>query len=55
MTMFGEGKIAMEILTEPVSEEQVLAVTCTDAETESIVVDIEARGLTCVDHLCGCK
>lgn len=45
----------MEILTTPVSEVEILAVTCVEADADAIVQDIEAKGLCCVDHLCGCK
>lgn len=45
----------MEILTAPMSETQILAVTNAEATAEAVVQDIEAKGLSCVDHLCGCK
>lgn len=45
----------MEILATPVSETEVLAVTIDNVDADAIVKDFEAKGLCCVDHLCGCK
>lgn len=45
----------MEIVTEPLTEEEVLAVTSADIDADSIVENMETKAQTCVDHLCGCK
>jgi hypothetical protein len=45
----------MEIVTEPLTEEEVLAVTFADIDADSIVVNMETKAQCCVDHLCGCS
>jgi len=45
----------MELIVEPIEEQEVLAVTSEDATPELVRDDIEAKAQCCVDHLCGCK
>lgn len=45
----------METITEPLTEEEILAATSLDATGEQIKADIETKAQTCVDHLCGCS
>lgn len=44
----------MEVITAPVIEEAVLAVTSEEVKGKEIVEDINEKGLGCVVHLCGC-
>jgi len=45
----------METISEPLMEEEILAVTEDEATGEQIAEDIETKAQLCVDHLCGCK
>jgi hypothetical protein len=45
----------MYTIKEPLTEEEILAVTSEDATGEEIKVDMETKAECCVDHLCGCK
>lgn len=44
----------MEILIDPVGEEEVLSVTDLDVPGEKIMIEIEEKAQSCVNHLCGC-
>lgn len=44
----------MDIITVPLTEEDVLAATAEEATGEQIKVDMETKAQCCVDHLCGC-
>lgn len=45
----------MQIVNEPLSEEEVLAVTFQDADAALVLEYMETKAQCCVDHLCGCK
>lgn len=45
----------MLVLAEPLSEEDVVAVTREYVDGEEIAEQMEAKAQCCVDHLCGCK
>ena len=44
----------MQMIVEPLTEEEVLASTAPGATGEQIKVDMETKAQCCVDHLCGC-
>lgn len=44
----------MQIVTEPLTEKEVLAVTCENVDAELILEYMETKAQCCVDHLCGC-
>lgn len=44
-----------QVISEPASEEEVLAVTTEATDAEAIVEQMEAKAQCCVNHLCGCK
>lgn len=45
----------MYIVTEPLTENDVLAATSENATGERIKEDMENKAQCCVDHLCGCR
>ena len=45
----------METVTEPLTEEEILAATAPETTGEQIKADIETKAQCCVDHLCGCR
>ncbi len=45
----------MYTITEPLTEEEILATTSEDATGEQIKEDMETKAQCCVDHLCGCS
>lgn len=44
----------MNIIAEPVKEEEILAVVEKEAKAEDIYLSMVAKAECCVDHLCGC-
>ena len=44
----------MDTITEPLTEEEILATTSEEATAEEIKVDVEMKAECCVIHLCGC-
>lgn len=44
----------MYSITEPLTEEEVLAATFEDATGDQIKVDMETKAQFCIVHLCGC-
>lgn len=45
----------MHTITEPLTEEEILAATSEEATGEQIKEDMETKAQCCVDHLCGCS
>lgn len=45
----------MQVLNEPLAEEEVLAVTAESVEADLILDYMETKAQCCVDHLCGCR
>lgn len=45
----------MKVITEAMSEEEVLASVAKDADGKTIIEGMISRSECCVDHLCGCK
>lgn len=45
----------MRTVTEPLTEEEILAVTSEEATGDQIAADMETRAQCCVNHLCGCN
>lgn len=45
----------MQIVTEPLTEEEVLAVTVETVDADLVLEHMETKAQCCVDHLCGCK
>ena len=45
----------MEFITEPLTEEEILAATAPEATGEEIKIDMETKAQCCVDHLCECS
>ena len=45
----------METIKEPLTEEEILAVTEDEVTGDQIKEDMETKAQCCVDHLCGCK
>lgn len=45
----------MQIIVEPLTEEEVIAVTQEEVDADAIVESMETKAQCCVDHLCGCK
>ena len=44
----------MEIITKPLTEENILLVTSENVSGEQIKINMETNAQYCVDHLCGC-
>lgn len=45
----------MQTIIDPLTEEEILASTTSDATGEQIKLDMETKAQCCVDHLCGCS
>jgi len=45
----------MQIVTEPLTEEEVLAVTAENVDADLVLEHMETKAQCCVDHLCGCS
>ena len=45
----------MQIVTEPMTEEEVLAVTIESVDADLVVEYMETKAQCCVVHLCGCS
>lgn len=44
----------MHVITEPLTEEEILAAVSEDATGEEIKKDVETKAKCCIVHLCGC-
>lgn len=44
----------MQIVTEPLTEKEVLAVTFENVDADLILEHMKTKAECCVNHLCGC-
>ncbi len=45
----------MYTITQPLTEDEILAAVSEDATGKEIKKDMETKAQCCVDHLCGCS
>lgn len=45
----------MKVITEAISENEILASVNEDADGKTIIEGMISKSECCVDHLCGCK